>query len=220
MAGRSLYFISLFWLSLNTAQAATLTVNTLEDGFDAVGDGVCETVKGNGICTLRAALNESELTVEHDTIILPPGTYYLKPQPDRDSSILFHNSVTILGAGADKTIIDSTFYKDPVNGLPIRLFSARGGSASGTVFTLKGLTIQNGGSGNGTPFGGLGGVIWTGGAVHVVIEDSVIKNNEATRVGGVIYNYGTVTIRNSVITGNKAPVCGAIWNTGDMTIIN
>ena len=140
MAGRSLYFISLFWLSLNTAQAATLTVNTLEDGFDAVGDGVCETVKGNGICTLRAALNESELTVEHDTIILPPGTYYLKPQPDRDSSILFHNSVTILGAGADKTIIDSTFYKDPVNGLPIRLFSARGGSASGTVFTLKGLT--------------------------------------------------------------------------------
>ena len=39
------------------ASAAPFAVNTVADGHDATpGDGVCETASGNGICTLRAAI--------------------------------------------------------------------------------------------------------------------------------------------------------------------
>jgi CSLREA domain-containing protein len=41
------------------AVAATFTVNTTADGHDKLpGNGVCETGTGNGICTLRAAVEE------------------------------------------------------------------------------------------------------------------------------------------------------------------
>src|SRR5581483_10030916 len=39
---------------------ASLTVNNTGDEADATpGDGVCETATGNGVCTLRAALQEA-----------------------------------------------------------------------------------------------------------------------------------------------------------------
>jgi CSLREA domain-containing protein len=49
------------WLVMASAPAvaATFTVNTTADGHDKLpGNGVCETGTGNGICTLRAAVEE------------------------------------------------------------------------------------------------------------------------------------------------------------------
>src|SRR2546422_6202505 len=51
------------------AQAASLTVNSTGDGPDATpGDGICETAMGNGVCTLRAAIQEANALMGAETI--------------------------------------------------------------------------------------------------------------------------------------------------------
>src|SRR2546426_10288593 len=52
----------------SVAQASTFTVNTTDDGGDAVPNGICETAPGNGVCTLRAALQEANGSPALDTI--------------------------------------------------------------------------------------------------------------------------------------------------------
>src|SRR5262249_37512044 len=62
----------------------TYVVNTQADGLDATPfDAVCETSPGNGLCTLRAALNEAfsdsfiTLFACGATIAVPAGVYHL-----------------------------------------------------------------------------------------------------------------------------------------------
>ena len=51
-----------------SAQAATFTVNSVADGGDAAaGDGTCATT-APAVCTLRAAMEESEALAAADTI--------------------------------------------------------------------------------------------------------------------------------------------------------
>jgi len=58
--------------------AATFTVNRTLDAVDArPGDGICGTGRGNRICTLRAAIQESNARPGADIINLPAGTYTL-----------------------------------------------------------------------------------------------------------------------------------------------
>src|SRR6516164_5100449 len=54
-------WITLLGVFLSTsAQAAVFTVNSPFDVSDSnAGDGVCETAPGNGVCTLRAAIEET-----------------------------------------------------------------------------------------------------------------------------------------------------------------
>ena len=59
-------------------KAATFTVNSTGDATDAnPGDGVAETAPDNGVCTLRAAIQEANALAGADTINLPAGTYTL-----------------------------------------------------------------------------------------------------------------------------------------------
>src|ERR1043165_4279589 len=47
----------------------TFTVNSTDDTADASpGDGVCETATGNGVCTLRAAIQEANASTGPVTI--------------------------------------------------------------------------------------------------------------------------------------------------------
>ncbi len=48
--------------------SATYTVNSTDDTTDAAIDGVCETAAGNGVCTLRAAIQEANATAIADNI--------------------------------------------------------------------------------------------------------------------------------------------------------
>ena len=84
--------------------AATFNVNSTADGSDAnPGNGVCETGAGNGICTLRAAIQESNASAAFppDQIILPAGTYGLT-----GGRLQITTSLSIAGAGASSTFID------------------------------------------------------------------------------------------------------------------
>ena len=88
------------------AQAATFTVNSPFDAADAnPGDAMCETGPGNGVCTLRAAIEEANtLGAGDNTIILPPNTYLLT----------LVNELTI--TGADTALSKSRAYVNPTLG--------------------------------------------------------------------------------------------------------
>src|SRR5262245_37543766 len=58
--------------------AGAFAVNTTADGHDKTpGNGTCETETGNGMCTLRAAIEETSALGGAQTISLPAGTYML-----------------------------------------------------------------------------------------------------------------------------------------------
>ena len=91
---------------VDPANAAVFTVNTPYDGLDAnPGDGVCETAPGNGICTLRAAIHETNALAGDDTIILPPNTYLQSTLVSNEYVLHIAGNLTITGGGASTTIM-------------------------------------------------------------------------------------------------------------------
>src|SRR5690606_3889815 len=112
------------------------TVNSTADAVDAnPGDGVCETAVF-GECTLRAAIQEANLSETPSTINLPSGMYTLaldgSEEDEAATGDLDINGDLILnGAGAQTTIIDGA-------GLDRVLHILSG------VITINDVTIQNG----------------------------------------------------------------------------
>ncbi|HYJ08041.1 MAG TPA: CSLREA domain-containing protein, partial [Polyangiaceae bacterium] len=79
-------------LCVPTASAVTFTVNTEVDGpDDNPGDGLCAT--SSGACTLRAAIEETNVLIGPDTVDLPAGQY-LVGDPTRLEPV--HNPLTVL----------------------------------------------------------------------------------------------------------------------------
>ena len=115
------------------AQAATFTVNSPFDAADAnPGDAMCETAPGNGICTLRAAIEEANtLGAGNDTIILPPNTYLLTLA----NELTITGDLTITGGGASTTIIDGN--------KSLRFNKGLLTISVGTTVNLTGMTISN-----------------------------------------------------------------------------
>src|SRR5438477_12347854 len=100
-----------------TQQAAfpeIFVVNSTGDGDDAFpGDGQCETAVGNGVCTLRAAVEEANAHAGGDGIFFSIPT----SQPGYSNGVWFiqlfkalpdiSDSVNINGPGANKLIVES-----------------------------------------------------------------------------------------------------------------
>src|SRR5437870_1652505 len=107
------------------AAATVFTVTTTADGHD----GACDAQ-----CSLRDAVIAAN--ADADTIAIPPGTYVLGGAGNEDlaasGDLDLRASVTILGAGADLTIIDG--------GGVDRIFDI---VESATV-VVSGLTLRNG----------------------------------------------------------------------------
>lgn len=82
-------------------------VSTTDDGHDAVrGDGVCETVAGNGICTLRAAIEESN-ALAGVAVTVPAGLYTLTTLEAGGRVLRITGDLTLSGAGSEATIVDA-----------------------------------------------------------------------------------------------------------------
>ncbi len=198
---------------------ATFTVNSTADVVDAnPGDGVCETVPGNKICTLRAAVQEAGASSAQNTIVVPAGTYLLSTiaactyHDTGNSNLILENvstlcvlgRVTIQGAGAAATIIDA------------------GGGGRGILVSadanvnLSGLTIQNGkGNGGFVAFGG-GGINNQG---VLKVSDCIFTANAGIPGGGGIWNNGTLLLDGVTINGNSAGVYGGagLYNNSNAT---
>lgn len=203
-------------LSTSPATAQTFVVNTEIDelGIDP-GNGRCETVRGNGICTLRRAFLETRRIFEA-AHTLPPTVTIVLDVPGGVISIgarlwEFYmpgaGSLALIGAGRSSTVIDA-------NGTPFLLM----GWSSSTL-RVSGLTIRR---------AGLFGIIAAGPARldHVTIEDTQGRafqsSNSATvtecefnrNLGGAILSYGTLRLRRTILRNNRGSLGGAIHVAG------
>ena len=213
------------------SQGMDFTVNSLVDQVDAViGDGLCETAPGNMVCTLRAAVQESNALPGRDRIILPAGHYMLTlPGITENASATgdldISDDLDITGADSASTRIDA-------NNID-RVFETSGSSD----FSISGVTIENGSAPGGQNGGGIfhqssgiltasecviadntaasGGGIFTVAFNRIVVDNCVIDNNTATTYGGGIANFtfSIATISNSTLSGNSAQVGGGLMNS-------
>lgn len=210
------------------AFSATFVVNSTVDAPDAVpGDGVCQTAEG--VCTLRAATMEANAIAGHDTIEIPAGTYGLtivtddpQERDDSEGDLELVGDVTVVGGGAENTIIDASRLGD-------RVLTALGDEPSGTdavevvgVKMTGGTTREGGGCALYRGYGSLTlrnsvltGCTTTGnggGIFHhslnrmgrLYVIDSTISNNVGVPGAGISNHWGSIELVNSAVTGNSA----------------
>ncbi len=196
-------------VTLVVSSGTDLIVTTLDDGPDAApGDGACDT--GTSACTLRAAIQEANAISGDQTITLPPGTYTL----------------TVAGANEDRAATGDLDITDDV------LIESTTGNAEDVIITanamdrvfdlppgnrpsvtLRGLTIQEGDI-VGSTGGGLRNAQGT-----IIIEDSVVTENQSNGSGGGISHLGgTLTVRNTMITNNTSQGLGGGLQAQDGTV--
>ena len=191
----SLALISTFAL-FPSANAKTFTVNSTEDAVDLLpGDGTCDS--GGGLCTLRAAILESNALNGSDIILLQPAsTYTLTRAGQGDDSGLvgdldISQSLEIRGAGPESTIINAAGLDRALDvistvGVKIQDLTIRGGSvnSSGGGVRNRGFLIltrlsieENSALG--------GGAIFNNGALFVD-RCAIVNNSGAVRGGGIL----------------------------------
>jgi len=214
--------------------APPFTVNSTLDEPDAVLDGNCVSTP-SGKCTLRAAVQEAD-NAGGGTINVPAGVYVLTRNVvgtddgsvgDLDIGLNPANplqsktsTVTILGAGADKTIIDG-------NGAH-RVIDIHDDTVHGTgTAIIVGVTIRNGDS-----LDDLDSVAshYHGGGIHnhghLTLENSTISNSSSTKAfwgGGAITNAstGVALLQNVTISQDSTSYRGGgIENLGSMKLFN
>jgi CSLREA domain-containing protein len=245
--GSVMLFAAAFTLStatgVDTTQQASFpeifVVNTTFDagtGADDAfpGDGQCETAVGNGVCTLRAAIEETNAHAGGDGIFFSiptadPGysngmwtISAIKALPD------IRDSVNISGPGANKLTVQHS-----PSSAPSLLFNV---TTTGTV-NFSGMTIarcqapNDGSAGSGLRNYGGGTVnvskctflndhitaIHNRGTMN--ITGSTITGGSTASNGGGIINNGMLTVTNTTVSGNLARIGGGIWNNGTMNVI-
>jgi CSLREA domain-containing protein len=214
--------VGAFALAPAAAQAANFEVNTLNDGAPDPSPGACTTDPAG--CTLREAINDSNVSGTDDTITFLSGltgTITLDQgslTPNKNSN----NSTTITGPGADQIAVDGAG-----NYL---VFDVEGtGGPGGTGFSMSGLTIQNG---SGSPAGG----IYAEQGTNVNLSNATVTGNQASgaqvdkysfAAGGGITNRGQMTVANTTVSvnystaqGTPYPIYGGggIDNLGNLTV--
>src|SRR5438477_5383622 len=216
-----------------TQQAAfpeIFVVNSTGDGDDAFpGDGNCETAVGNGVCTLRAAIEEANAHAGGDGI----GFSIPTSQPNCDATTgactiyptkalpNISDSVNINGPGADKLTVRN------ITGQQFRIFNV---TTTGTV-NLSGLTI---GGIDPALNASLGGGIQNSNTGTVNVSSCTITGNVAlpsstdianASGGGIRNTSGIVNVTGSTISENSASAPGlgdgGIYNdNGKVTVRN
>ncbi|MEB2319736.1 MAG: hypothetical protein OZ935_13890 [Pseudomonadota bacterium] len=215
--------------------SACHTVDTEVDAVDAnPGDGICARAPipgqaSTGLCSLRAAIMESNAGFVKATITIPPGTYRLDlPIASGGGVLPITGSVKLQGSGAASTIVEQTvgdavIHVQGGSGVEINLLTIQGGSSqagggirvtAGTV-EMEDLVVRD----NFGHTGGGGLVIEAGSIVR--IRRATIADNMATGAfGGGIWNQGELWVYDSTISGNDSNRAGGIRNSGNMNLRN
>ncbi len=172
-------------------------------GNDTTGDG-------SYAKPYRTIAKGISMVYPEGTVRIANGTY----TGTGNVNLTINKNMTIIGESRDSTIIDGQ------NTNQIFIIS------NGYNVTLTNLTLRYGLASNSN-----GGAIQNNGS-SLTINNCALTNNMASRTadttavyGGAIYNTGTLTITNSIFTGNTAvsgslndAFGGAIYSTGSMTI--
>ncbi len=184
--------------------AATIDVNSTVDRLS-----------NDGKCTLREAIISANKDMRSgskprecaagngaDTINVPAGVYTLnrsdsgKEDSSSTGDLDITSDITLIGAGADVTIIDTS--RD-TTGFNDRIIHILAGSV-----TLSKVVIQGGNVASD------GGGIYSLGTLTLV--NSTLSGNTAGGSGGGLYNAGSLTVVNSTFSGNGAANGGGLYN--------
>ncbi len=196
-----------------SAQAALFTVTTTADGADVnPGDGRCATA--TGACTLRAAVQEANVTPALDVISIPPGTYALTLVGRGENlaatgDLDITQPLTLTAAGAATTVIDG-------NGSD-RILHVIGPVA----VEVSGITLRNGNVPRPADISldGGGGAIYIAGGGRVTLRNTVVSGNTATSGGGIVNDEGgTLSLVNTAVTGNTASFGAGVFNNGTLNV--
>lgn len=194
------------------------------DARIVVNSTVDEVVAGDGSCTLKEAVNNSNALADttrgdcaaglNATIVLGDRqTYTMRSNMPEDccSALTVTQPVTIEGNG-------STLRRDPSLTGDLRLLLAR--SSPGGVIEVRDLTISGGRA--------TGGGIYVQSGASLQLTRCMLRDNTAGlgRFGGGLRNEGNVTIEQCTFTGNTG-AGGAIYSAGvdqfsphQLTVIN
>ena len=215
-------------------------VNTTSDLPDLTpGDGVCNASLFNDLCSLRAAIMESNASGGADiqlgagNFILTIGGFAEDNAEEGDLDITA--DITITGAGEEITIIDGNdldrifevFDNSPENEFTAVIsnltitggYLAYGQDGSGLMnwgtLYLNQVTLDN----NFNLGQGGGGAIWNNGSIF--LDDVVVSNNISGGLGGGMSNNGHAEINSSVFHSNTGVAGAGIYNnsgTGELII--
>lgn len=184
------------------AVATTFIVNDFADAVDAApGDGVCRTAATPTSCTLRAAIQEANASPGPDEITLSVGVYSLELAGAQENAAAsgdldISDSVTITGAGINRTIIDG-MKKDRL----FDIYDADGGEL--LAVSISGVTIRNGLIDYDSS---AGGALLSNG--RLVLTDVLFHDNAITGAlgdGGALCNLaGKVEMTRVTFTKNSA----------------
>jgi CSLREA domain-containing protein len=181
---------------------SSITVNNTGDGSDAsAGNGICETATGNGICTLRAAIQEANAIPASAGTINIGFSVNGTITPATSALPLITHDVNITGPGANLLT---------VNGSNLAaVFDIPNANTVG----MSGITITGG---NGTSLV-AGGINNSG---SLTLNGVAITGNNGKQAGG-IENFGAVlTVNNSTISGNTATLPSGCNNGGGIADSN
>lgn len=214
-----------------TDQLFAISAKLVDASKFAVGSGLIQLKANNlfitpGPTPTSAAIERAVLLAANgDTLNIAPGRYLVTNSGF--DLIIIDKSLTLLGTGADRTIIDGN---GAFPGVTI--------AGTGNEVTIAGLTIQNGnffveGGGIRIPTGNTlnlrdsvvtGNSAPSGGGIAnfgtLVVSNSTITGNRSTLEGGGIFNTGSASFSGSTIAGNTAPLGGGISNRGTIDILN
>ncbi len=188
-------------LAAAPAGAAVFFPNKTAD----TADGACD-----ADCSLREAVVAANAAPGADVVVLGPGVYTLtRGGAGEDAAAAgdldVGSDLTVLGAGAEATIIDGAALD--------RVFDVQ----PGVHLELIGVTVRNGRVDQGG-----GGAIRNAGAL--TLTRSVVAGSRATNgAGGGILSTGagaTLAIAASTISGNSARDGGGIAAGGAMTLVD
>ncbi len=184
----------------NAEPSATYTVNANTDLADALpGDGICETVTGNGMCTLRAAVMEANAHIGGDTIVLPDSTYNLTilgagEDNAATGDLDITESVTITGDQNGVSLIDATSLGD-------RVFDIK--DTAGQV-SISWVQVQHGLSTD-DPGGGILS------RASLILNDVHLISNQSIFHGGALFIANApLYMENCYFFDNRAGVGGAV----------
>jgi hypothetical protein len=234
----TLFFTALTTINIkaqNSPDRRLYTVNDTGDSNDAdTADLLCR--DSNGKCTLRAALDQANATgINVINFALPTGSVINLTLGE----LRLNNVVHIVGTGARNLTIQRS---SNVGTPSFRIFHII--QNLGPRIVLRGFTVQNGNtdqsggafyieSGNGVYMtdvklsnnsAGRGGAIANAGSLF--LTRSLINSNSSTTLngsGGGLMNIesgSSAVISNSTFTGNAALRGGAIFNQGNLTLVN
>jgi CSLREA domain-containing protein len=187
-------------LAVSGASAATLVVTkTTDDPVDG-----CD-----ADCSLREAVIAANQTTDHDTIVVPAGTYALTlVGADEDAAATgdldLLEDVAIVGDPSGGTVVDGN--------LTDRVVHLNGATAELTDLTMiRGRTVGD--------FYGAGGILVESGSL--TMTRSTLSDSDCDAHGGGIFSLGTVIVDRSAIIGNTGWYGGGIYHAGvNLALLN